>query len=138
MPDDKTPTPGEIVIMASGAVALVFSFFHFFDDRSAWGGGYFPIATLPALLVVVMAAHVALTKYAGVSLPDKIASFSWTQIHLALGFFAALDAFCFLIVKTYGAGKKVGFWFILIASIAALVGAILLQRERAGAAGPSA
>ncbi len=140
MADQRTPTPGEIVIMASGVVALIFSFFDFFGSdfgggRSAWGSGFFPIATLMVIFVVVMAAQIALTKLAGVALPDLPAGFTWEQVHLALGFFAALYALAWLIVDAGLLDRKVGFWLIFVSCIAAFVGAILLQRERA-AAGP--
>ena len=34
----RNPTPAEIVIMASGAVALIFSFFDFYKVDSPFGG----------------------------------------------------------------------------------------------------
>ena len=37
MADRQSPTPGEITIMAAGAVMLIFSFLHFAGDTSAWG-----------------------------------------------------------------------------------------------------
>jgi hypothetical protein len=142
---DTKPTPGEITIMAAGVVALIFSFFDFWGSpsvtvagqeiggggTSVWGKGLFPIATLMVLFVVIMAAHIALTKFANVQLPERVAGFSWVQVHLILGFFATLYAVAFLLVKS-GLDRKVGFWFILAACIAALVGAILLSKERAG------
>jgi hypothetical protein len=133
---DKSPTPGEIVIMASGAVALIFSFFDFYDavfggGVSAWSSSLFPLATYIAIIGVIMAAQVALTKFANVSLPDRIVGFTWPQIHLVLGFFTVLIAVGFLIVDL-GPDKAVGFWIRLIASIGLLVGAILLTKERAG------
>jgi hypothetical protein len=140
------PTPGEIVIMAAGAVALIFSFFHFYSTPSstvgnitvggggvsAWGKGLFPVATLMVLLVVIMAAQIALTKFAHVDLGARPLGFTWEQIHLVLGFFAALLAVCWLVTSKRGLDFGIGFWFILIACIAALVGAILLWRERVG------
>src|SRR5262245_13578486 len=83
MADKSTPTPGEIVIMASGAVGLIFSFLHFYQSPSivvagrsvggggisAWSSGLFPVATLIPISLVVMAAVVALTRFANVSLP---------------------------------------------------------------------
>ena len=58
---NTTPTPGEITIMAAGAVALVFSFLKFYKAPvgpghvSAWGSGLFPVATLMVIFVVIMA-----------------------------------------------------------------------------------
>jgi hypothetical protein len=136
---DTKPTPGEITIMVAGIVALIASFLAFVkspfeggDSVNAWGKGLFPVATLMVIFVVVMAVQIALTKFANVNLPDRVAGFTWIQIHLVLGFFAALYAVAFLIRSDQGADKGIGFWFILAACIAALVGAILLSKERAG------
>ncbi len=136
---DTKPTPGEITIMAAGVVALIFSFFAFYKSPvdgggsvSAWGKGLFPVATLMVIFVVIMAVQIALTKFANVNLPERIAGFTWLQIHLILGFFAALYAVAWLIASNRGLDKGIGFWFILAACIAALVGAILLSKERAG------
>ncbi len=138
---DKQPTPGEIVIMASGAVALIFSFFDFYEGPfdsgfSAWSSSLFPLATYIAIIGVIMAAQVALTKFANVTLPDRVGGFTWPQIHLVLAFFTVLIAVGFLIVDL--GDRAVGFWLSLIASIGLLVGAILLTKERAGATPPSA
>jgi hypothetical protein len=146
MPDSKTPTPGEITIMAGGAVALIGSFLHFYSydtgfssgGISAWGSGLFPVATLMVIFAIVSAVLVALTKFANVRLPDPVMTFSWTQIYLALGFFAAVYAIAYLLVNKGGASFGIGFWLILVGCIASLVGAVLLLRERAGAGSPGA
>ena len=138
MAENKPPTPAAIVLMAAGAVALVGSFLDFFGDdfrsASAWSDGLFPIATLMVIFAVVSGAVIALTRFAGVQLPTQVAGFSWTQIHLVLGFFAALYALAYLVVKTGGADRKIGFWLVLIACIASLVGAIMLRNEGTSAA----
>jgi hypothetical protein len=133
---DSKPTPGEITIMVAGVVALIASFLDFYglgdSGVSVWSSGLFPVATLMVIFVIIMAVHVALTRFASVNLPDQVAGFSWLQIHLVLGFFATLYALAYLVVKTGGADRKIGFWLILASCIAALVGAILLSKERAG------
>jgi hypothetical protein len=128
MADGQSPTPGEIVIMAAGAVMLVFSFLHFAGDTSAWGSGLFPIATLLPLYGVLMALQVALTKFAGVKLPPSVGGFTWEQVHLALGAMAALMAVGWLLTD-YG-DKQIGAWFEILGGIALVVGAVMLQRER--------
>jgi hypothetical protein len=150
MPDSKTPTPGEITIMAGGALALIFSFFHFYTAPSTtfggrtigggsvnvWSSGLFPVATLMVIFVTISGVLVALTKYANVNLPDRPLGFTWEQIYLVLGFFAALYAIAYLLVDKGGFDFGVGYWLILVGCIASLVGAVLLQRERAGSAYP--
>ncbi len=126
--DNKQPTTGEIVIMAGGAVMLIASFFNFVFKKNAWGSHLFPIATLIVLYGVIMGAQIALTKFANVTLPDHIAGFTWEQLHLALSVFALLMSLGWLI--SGAPDKGIGLWLTLLASIALVVGAVMLQRER--------
>lgn len=128
MADRQSPTPAEIVIMAAGAVMLIFSFLHFAGDTSAWGSHLFPIATLLPLYGVVMALQIVLTKFAGVSLSNSVIGFTWEQIHLALGAMAGLMAIGWLLTDT--GDKQIGEWFEILGGIALVVGAVMLQRER--------
>ena len=128
MADRQSPTPGEIVIMAAGAVMLVFSFLHFARDISAWGSREFPIATLMPIYGLVMALQIALTKFAGVQLPDSVAGFTWEQLHLAVGAMAGLMAIGWLLTDT--GDKQIGQWFEILGGMALVVGAVMLQRER--------
>ncbi len=134
-----------IVILASGAVMLIGSFLDFSKSKSvtvggftvhvssgggsAWSTGHLLIATLPALLGIVMAAQVAVAAFAsGVKLPEKVLGLSWTQIHLVLGFQATIMMLAFLVEDT-GLDKGIGLFLMLIAAIALLVGAVLRMRE---------
>ena len=128
MADRQPPTPGEIVIMAAGAVMLIFSFFDFAGNTSAWGTGWFPIATLLPLYGVIMGLEIGLTKFANVKLPDSIVGFTREQLHLVLGIMAGLMALAWLIAGT--GNKQVGLWFEVIGGLALAAGAFLLQRER--------
>jgi hypothetical protein len=128
MADQQSPTPGEITIMAAGAVMIIFSFVSFANDRSAWGRGLFPIATLLPLYGLVMGLQVALTKFTPLRLPRSLLGFTWEQIHLALGAMAALMAIGWLL--TDAGNKQIGMWFEILGGIALVVGAVLLQQER--------
>jgi hypothetical protein len=126
--DNKQPTPGEITIMAAGAVMLIASFLDFAGKTSAWGSGLFPVATLIALYGVLMAAQIALTKFANVNLPDRVAGFTWEQVHLVLAAFALLMSIGWIISGINS--KGIGLWLLFLASIALVAGAVMLQRER--------
>jgi hypothetical protein len=127
--DGKTqPTTSELIIMIAGAVMLVASFLHFAGDTSAWGRYLFPIATLLPLYGVIMAAQIALTKFASVKLPEQVAGFTWEQVHLVLGLMAGLMAIAWLITDT--GDKQIGEWLEVIGGIALAVGAVMMQRER--------
>ena len=114
--------------MIAGAVMLVASFLHFAGDTSAWGRYLFPVATLLPLYGIVMAAQIALTKFANVNLPDQVAGFTWEQVHLVLGLMAGLMAIAWLITNT--GDKQIGLWLEVLGGIALAVGAVMMQRER--------
>jgi len=138
---DKKPTTAEIVIMASGAVALIFSFFDFYSfdsidgsvGYSAWSSSLFPLATYMAIIGVILGVQVALRAFSGMAMPERILGFTWQQIHLILAFFAVLIGIGYLIVDI--PGRAVGFWLMFIGSIGMLVGAVLEMNE-AKSAGP--
>jgi hypothetical protein len=128
MADQQSATPGEITIMAAGAVMVIFSFVSFANEQSAWAKGLFPIATLLPLYGLVMGLQLALTKFAPLRLPRSVLGFTWEQIHLALGAMAALMAIGWLFTDTDN--KQIGMWFEILGGIALVVGAVMLQRER--------
>lgn len=128
MDGNQAPTPGELTIMVAGAVMLVASFLHFAFRTSTWGTGLFPIATLLPLYGVVMGAQIALTKFAGMNLPERVAGFTWEQVHLVLGLLAAFMAIGWIL--TDNPGKAIGLYLEFLGGIALLVGALMLQRER--------
>ena len=129
MVDGKAqPTTSELTIMIAGAVMLVASFLDFAGDTSAWGRYLFPVATLLPLYGLIMAAQIALTKFGGVSLPDRVAGFTWEQVHLVLGLMAGVMAIAWLITDT--GDKQIGEWLEVLGGIALAVGAVMMQRER--------
>lgn len=128
---NNKPTIAEIVIMASGAVALIFSFFPWFGndfvDINAWDtDAFFPLTTYVPLIGLIMAGVIALARFANTNLPARVLDFTWAQLHLALAFFAVLITVGFLIA---GDGLKFGFYLCLLASIGLLVGAVMLRQE---------
>jgi hypothetical protein len=141
-------SPANIVILVAGVVMLIASFLAFikfttasFDiggqhfggsvSRSAWSSGNFLIATIPALIGVVMAAHVAVVAFAPqVRLPERILGLTWNQVHIILGFQATIMMLAFLIRSTGGGDKGIGLFLMLIAAIALLVGAVLRMQEK--------
>ena len=127
-------SPAGIVILGAGVVMLIGSFLDFYSYAgfgfNAWSGaqgfGIFGIATVVVLCGIVMAGQVAVATFASnVSLPDRVLGLTWDQIHLALGFQAALMMLAFLIRAKGGASFGIGFWFMLLAGIALLVGAVM-------------
>ena len=135
---EKNPTPGEIVVMAGAGLTLLFSFFPFYklevgdfsDDTSAWGSGLFPVATFIVLFAVAAGVLVALTTFANVHFPPTgFLGIARNPLLLVLTFFSALLAVGYLLLDKGGFDFGFGFWFVLIGSVATLVGAIVIMNE---------
>lgn len=147
-------SPANIVILVGGVVAFIASFLAFnkfstpsfsvgdihvggTHSYSAWSTHFFLIATIPALLCLIMALQVGLSTFAQVNLPDRVLGFSWDQIHLILGFQATIMMLAFLIQDTSGLDKGIGLFLMLIGAIACLVGAIMRVVQGAPSTPPS-
>jgi hypothetical protein len=134
----KNPTPGEIVVMAGAGVALLFSFFPFYeleilnqtDSTSAWGSGLFPVATLIPIFALIAGVLVALVRFGNVQYPPGgFLGIGYDSLLLVVTFFSALLAVSFLIKDRQGFDFGFGFWFMLIGAVASLAGAIVMTTE---------
>jgi hypothetical protein len=131
----RPPDAAEITVLAGAGVVLLASFLAFYevsagpfsDSRNAWGTGLFPLATL-IVLFAVAAGVLVLVRVLGAEVPDRVVSFSRAQLVLVCGGFAALQSLAFLVVDHAGADFGIGFWLMLLGSLAVLVGAVLLFR----------
>ena len=128
MDGKSAPTSGELTILIAGSVMLVASFLTFAFGSSAWGRFNFPLTTILPLYGVIMAAHIAVTKYAAVNLPPRVLGYTWEQIHLVLGLLAGFMAIGWFVTNVGTRG--VGMWIEVIGGIALAAGAVTLQRER--------
>ena len=140
MADANKPTPGEITVMAGGAVALIASFLDFIgagdDGASSWSSrAFFPLGWLIALFAVLVAVQVALARFANLKTEPRFAGLTWLQIDLLFAFFAVVLVVAWLIVDLFGADRKIGYWGMAIGAIAVFVGTILMVRERTAAPG---
>jgi general stress protein CsbA len=137
MPRAKLAPP-DIVILAGGVAMLVGSFLAFyqqtvtspFDGSSvtfslnAWDRGLFMIVTLPALLGMFMALQVALKTFSNIDMPSRVLSLTWDQFHLVVSVQCALLMLAFL-AAAQPLDFGVGFWVMLVAAVALVVGALL-------------
>lgn len=130
--------PSQIVILASGAVLFLFSFFDFFDGG---GNGWddFGLTTFPALFGLIAAGAVAAVAFGNVKLPEPILTFSVNQILLILGVTAFLILFGILLA--FEGDKGIGLYFSLLGSIGLIAGTVMEQLDPSarpvGNAGPS-
>ena len=135
---NTTPKTSHIVLMASGAVTLVFSFLAFFkagdESYNAWSGdvGTLFMATWPALFGLIIGGLVAATVFGNVSLPARVLTFSWAQIYFILSFAGFIIMLGYLlgggiIDPGFGNGpdKGFGFYLMLLGSIGLLVGSVM-------------
>jgi hypothetical protein len=126
--------------MAGGAAALIFSLFAFYTSpigsasANAWDQGFFPIAAYPALAGAISGGVVALRRFAGINFSSSVGGFSWHQIHLLLAIFAGLIMGGYLITDS-GLDRGIGFWGMLAATGALIVGAVMLKNEPSGPRG---
>ena len=64
-------TPGELTIMIAGAAMFGASFLDFVGQTSVWDSFFYPLTILLPLYGVVMAAQIAIAKYAKVRFPRE-------------------------------------------------------------------
>lgn len=141
--------PQQIVLLASGAVLFLFSFFAFLtfsgfgasESRNAWSGdlGMSPLSIFPALLGLAVAGLVAAMAFGNVKVPDRVLTLTWPQLFFTAGFASFLILFGLLLsVETGGGiGFGFGFWLMLLASIGIIVGAVM-EITQGGSTGPAA
>lgn len=129
--------PSQIVIMASGAVLFLFSFFEFIEGDNGWSD--FGLVTFPALFGLIAAGAVAAAAFGNVKLPEPILTFSVNQLLLILGVTAFLILFG--IVIGFPGDKAIGLYLSLLGSIGLIAGTVMEQLDpagnRVGPAGPS-
>jgi hypothetical protein len=133
------PPAPDITIVVAGVVMLFASTFGFYEwsefgthgSFSAWSAGlFFPVSIIPVLLGVIMAAQVAVSTYApGVSIPSRPFGFSWDQLRVAAGAQATVMMLAFFVQRRAPFSMGGGFWLMLLAAIALLVGAVMRVRE---------
>ena len=141
------PKPGQIVLMASGAVMLIFSFFAFVSlnafgaskDFSAWSGdAFFPLSWWPVLFGVIIAGVVAVGVFADVKLPSEVLTFNWKQIYFVLAFTSFVILVSFLLFDFSNSfDRGIGYWFMLLASIGLIVGSVMELMDKSSTSGQS-
>lgn len=121
-----------LVMLAGGAVTLLFSFFSFWTFESYDGGseginawdsdGSAWVSTIPALLGVAMVIW-SILELVGTQLPAQVLTFNANQLKATWGIGASGVMLAFLISDTPDRG--IGFWLMLLGSLAMAVGAVM-------------
>jgi hypothetical protein len=125
----KQLSVANLVMLAGSVVAFIFSFLAFYkfgdEGQSAWSGDAFAFATaVPAILALALAVVIVL-ELVGVDLPAEVLTFNWSQIKATWGIAAFGIMLSWLTVDSGGADKGIGFWLMMLGSIAMAAGAIM-------------
>lgn len=119
---------------------LIAGFLNFWDQSffssNVFGDLAFPVATFVWLFGILAGLHIVLTTFANVDLPERVLDFTWSQIHLALAGFCAL-VMVFWLVASDWPDKGIGFYLLLLGSIALVVGAVMRLQQAPSPAGGS-
>ena len=123
------------LILGAGAVMLLGSFLSFYTGLgasvTAWSRRLFGIATVAVFCGGVMAGQVALATFGSRPMSPRPFGLTWDQVHLVLGFQAAIMMLAFLAQdRPVFFDIGIGFWTMLGSAIGLLVGALLRLRRR--------
>lgn len=127
--------PSQWVVIASGALLFIASFFDVFEDsENAWGN--FGTFTWPALLGLAAAGITAAVAFGNVSLPGEILTFSVPQLLVIAGVTSVLIEVGLLLMGFVSdlADPAIGTWLGALGAIGLLVGTVMEQEG--GAAAP--
>lgn len=129
--NNKQLSPGEVVLLVAGVVALIASFLPWIDafgvSRSSWSGDVLmPVSTFVPLSAVVAAAVFALGKFTSVSLPTNVLGFTTEQIVKIFALAGALLAIGW-IVAIENAG--IGFWLSALSTFGAVAGVLMIEKD---------
>jgi len=150
-PRGSGPMPSDWALIGAGVLLLVGSFLPAYSEDGeslkAWDSPFFPLYLIPVLFGVIVAVHVAVTTFSGAKVPGRVLGIDWERIYLALGVWATFMMIGFMIshvnftvdqFDTDDPGKGIGFWLMLLGSIAMIVGAVVRGQEGSRPAAPAA
>jgi hypothetical protein len=129
----KKPTLGEIIVMAGGALTLIFSFFPWIsgggESVNAWSTtkslpSMFLWATWVPILAIIIGGFYALKVFAG-GLPERVWDYSWDQLAFIAGLYCALITLGLLVADKSVAHTGWALILSFLTSLAIVVGAVL-------------
>lgn len=124
----KQISVANLVMLVGGVVTFLFSFLKFEGYKSAgdnaWASGFFPLATIPAILALALAV-VCILELVGTNLPGEVLTFNWKQIKLTWGIVALAIMLAFLIQDKGSYSLKIGGIFMLLGAIAMAAGSVM-------------
>lgn len=135
----STPKVPHIILMVSGVVAFIFSFFAFVGASGSYGitknsWTFGPSLWLPVIGIIIAALAAIQAFSPQTKLPGDVLGFTLTQVIVILAAASLLISVGYLFISVEGLGKKFGFYLELLASIGLIVGAAmaLLEEQKGG------
>jgi hypothetical protein len=141
LPRKEHLSSGNLVIVGAGAVMILGSFLPFWKinvpaelgadvSYTAWSRvNFFPVTIIPVLCAAVMIAGVALRAVLHLARPNRLFGFTWDQVYFACAAQAAFLMLAFTIEGHPGFQLGTGFYLMLAAAFALVVGAVMRTRE---------
>lgn len=133
---DSDIKPSTIMLIAGGAVLFISTLleWHEFFELNGWDTDRYGLqGIVVAIIGIAVGGGVALTKFANVSMPERILGFDHDQLHLVLGFSAFLITFSL----QFQDGASIGILLAWIASAVIVAGAYIdIQAGRDSSDGP--
>jgi hypothetical protein len=138
-------TRGNLVLLAASAVVIIASFLAFWKISvpaelggdvvfTAWSRDlFFPVTIIPVLCAVVVIVGVLLRAVLHFAAPKRLFGFTWDQVYFACAIQAAVMMLAFAIEGHAGFQLGTGFYLMLAAAVALVVGAVMRSREGSSA-----
>ena len=86
------PTTAEWTILAGAAATFVGSFLDAAGGANAWGSGSFSVLKLVPIYAIAVGGVVAIRRYLGADLPERVGPFTWPQLLVVVAGFGTLMA----------------------------------------------
>lgn len=131
---DSAIKPSTIMLIAGGAVVFISSILDWVETGPGFGKtDFFGILWLFTLVIGGgIAALVALTTFANISLPDNVLTYTWPQLYTALAF----AAFLIFFGLQFGEEREVGVLLGWIGAAVTVAGGVMEMQGESGGASP--
>ena len=123
------PTTAEWTILAGAAATFVGSFLDAAGGATAWGTARSPSSSSCPIYTIAVGGVVAVRRYLGADLPERVGPFTWPQLFVVVAAFGTLMAAAWLVAIDQ---RGVGLWVMLAGSL------VMTRRDRRRCAGGAA
>ena len=119
------PTTAEWTILAGAAATFVGSFLDAAGGANAWGSGSFSVLKLVPIYAIAVGGVVAIRRYLGADLPERVGPFTWPQLLVVVAGFGTLMAAAWVVAIE---SRGLGLWVMTAGSLVMTVGTVADER----------